>query len=170
MESIYNFSIDNFKKWCVDKQVKYINSLDDKSKFKFLEKFLPGSEFIIPPYIFLKFLKNGEIIFDFIRSQGSKENSHKEKYYICSWEIENEKLKLSNKYNDEYIPINSNEVWYKLKAVKLPGDSIDLTIEFITINSKEFPNGVSLDYERHGTGSRIFKKYEEYLKSNKGQR
>lgn len=149
-----NFSINRFNKWTVDKQIKFINSLDKNSKFKFLKLFFPNNDFNSPPNEIIRFLNNGKILIFSVKQT----KNFTERFSTAYWEIKSNTLRVYKKNKRVRFPVsNTEEIWTNFKVERINKYDTDIFFKFEINNEEE--NFAFLIYLKKG--SDVFNQYKK---------
>jgi hypothetical protein len=148
--------VQEFIGWPASRQVKYFNEIPQRARMDFLVAMMnEGAEFAMPSYDEIKFLSNGEFIFDrFIDGKGymgGTRGGKEFRYMKGKWFYKDGKIFLEGKIEGIDFP-DDGEVWIDAHAETRketsPGEKATFRIATLFKGSKE-PEETNLLLQDH---------------------
>lgn len=131
----HDIPIDEFLTMSAKVQAKYLNGLSFKDKISYFEKLNEAGGYDTE-YGEIKFLKNGEFIYDYLVEPsgmaGGNPGDAEFRYFVGYWKVEKNNIILwKTKYKDEINLINDREVWHSYEAEAFDDNDLFLKFEVV---------------------------------------
>ena len=149
-----NYSASQYLQWDVKKQAALIHQLNPKSQMELLKSFMTKGYFTIPPVEYIKFIENGDVLFDWdIDSGGQAGGNIRDKnttFFFGKWLFSDGKILIETIDNRSKV-LGEREEWVRIE-VDTPYENDPSFLTFFIVKSDGKP-GPTLTFFPEGSGS-----------------